>query len=92
MAVAREPALAPEETARRVKRAVIHVGAASGHETAFADAGRRLGLGRLAFHFGGRVGVRGPADADVVTAVCGLFRAWPRAPGVGVGAGRRITG
>ena len=36
---------------------------------------RRLGLGRLAFHFGGRVGVLGPADADVVTAVCGFFSA-----------------
>ena len=73
MTVAGEPVLTPEETARRVKGAVIRVGAAFGHESAFTDAGRRLGLDRWAFYFGVRAGVLGPVDADVVTAVCGFF-------------------
>jgi hypothetical protein len=73
MAVAGEPALTPGETARRVKAAVIGVGAAFGHENAFADAGQRLGLDRWGFYFGGRAGVLGPVDADVVAAVCGFF-------------------
>jgi hypothetical protein len=63
----------PEETARAVKAAVIGVGAAFGHESAFTDAGQRLGLDRWAFYFGGRAGVLGPVDADVVAAVCGFF-------------------
>jgi hypothetical protein len=71
--VAGEPALTPEETARRVKQAVIHLGAAFGHEAAFADAGRRLGLDQRAFYFGARAGVLGPVDSDVVVAVCGFF-------------------
>jgi helix-turn-helix protein len=73
MVVADEPALTPDETARRVKAAVIHVGAAFGHEAAFSDAGRRLGLDQWAFYFGARAGVLGPVDAEVVTAVCGFF-------------------
>lgn len=73
MAVAGEPALTPGETAQRVKAAVIGVGAAFGHERAFTDAGRRLGLDRWAFYFGARAGVLGPVDADVITAVCGFF-------------------
>ena len=71
--VAGEPVLSPEETARRVKRAVVRVGAAFGREAAFADAGRRFGLDRWAFYFGARAGVLGPVDADVVVAVCGFF-------------------
>jgi hypothetical protein len=73
MAVAGEPSLTPGETARRVKAAVIRVGAAFGHESAFTDAGQRLGLDRWAFYFGARAGVLGPVDADVVAAVCGFF-------------------
>jgi hypothetical protein len=73
MVVAGVPSLTPEETARRVKAAVIRVGAAFGHESVFTDAGRRLGLDRWAFYFGARAGVLGPVDADVVTAVCGFF-------------------
>lgn len=66
MAVAAEPALTPEETARRVKAAVLHVGAAAcGHETAFAYAGRRLGLGRWAVYFGTRAGLLGKRGAVV---------------------------
>jgi hypothetical protein len=65
--------LTPEETARTVKAAVTRVGAAFGDENAFTDAGRRLGLDRWAFYFGGRAGVLGPVDADVVAAVCGFF-------------------
>jgi hypothetical protein len=85
MATAGEPALTPGETARRAKMAVIHIGAAFGHEASFAEAGRRLGLGRWAFYFGARAGVLGDVDADVVTAVCGFFapglvrRAWESA-------------
>lgn len=71
--IADEPALTPEGTGRRVKAAVIHVGAAFGHEAAFSDAGRQLGLGRWSFYFGARAGVLGPVDAEVVTAVCGFF-------------------
>ena len=71
--VAGEPALSPGETARRVKPAVVHAGAAFGHEAAFADAGRRFGLDRWAFYFGARAGVLGPVDADVVVAACGFF-------------------
>ncbi len=83
--VAGEPVLSPEETARQVKRAVVHVGAAFGREAAFADAGQRFGLDRRAFYFGARAGVLGPVDADVVVAVCGFFapalvrRAWDSA-------------
>jgi Helix-turn-helix family len=73
MVSANEPALTPEETARRVKTAIIGVGAAFGHEAAFRDAGRRRGLDRWAFYFGARAGVLGPVDAEVVTAVCGFF-------------------
>ncbi len=65
MTAAGEPVLTPEETARRVKAAVIGVGAAFGHERAFAEAGRRLALDRWAFYFGARAGVLGPVDADV---------------------------
>jgi hypothetical protein len=73
VAVAAEPVLTPGETARRVKQAVIHVGAAFGHEAAFADAGQRFGLDWWAFYFGARAGVLGPVDADVVVAACGFF-------------------
>lgn len=73
MVVADEPALTPWETGRRVKDTVIHVGAAFGHEAAFRDAGRQLGLDQWAFYFGARAGVLGPVDAEVVTAVCGFF-------------------
>jgi hypothetical protein len=73
MAIGGEPTLTPEATARAVKAAVKGVGAAFGHESAFADAGRRFGLERWAFYFGARAGVLGPVDADVVAAVCGFF-------------------
>jgi hypothetical protein len=73
MGIAGDMVLTPEETARRVKAAVIHVGAAFGHEEDFADTGRRLGLDQWAFYFGARAGVLGPVGADVVTAVCGFF-------------------
>lgn len=73
MVVAGEPVLTPQETAGLVKDAIINVGAAFGHETAFSEAGRRLGLDRWAFYFGARAGVLGPVDAEVVTAVCGFF-------------------
>lgn len=68
-----EPALTPSETARRVKRAVVHAGAAFGHEASFAEAGRRLGLDPWAFYFGARAGVLGTVEADVVIAACGFF-------------------
>jgi hypothetical protein len=68
-----EPALTPEETARQVKRAVIRVGAAFGHELAFRTAAQRFGLDRWAFYFGARAGVLGPVGADVVVAACGFF-------------------
>jgi hypothetical protein len=73
MTAAGEPALPPSETARRVKMAVIDIGAAFGHEASFTETGRRLGLGRWAFYFGARAGVLGAVDADVVAAVCGFF-------------------
>jgi len=73
MATASEPALTPEETGRRVKAAIIAIGAAFGHEASFAEAGRRRGLDRWGFYFGARAGVLGPVDADVVTAACGFF-------------------
>jgi hypothetical protein len=72
MSSASEP-LTPAQTARLVKGAVIHVGAAFGHEAAFAKAGRRLGLEQWAFYFGARAGVLGRVGPDVVTAVCGFF-------------------
>jgi hypothetical protein len=68
-----EPALTPEETARRVRDAVVEVGAAFGHEASFAETGRRLGLDQWAFYFGARAGVLGPVAADVVVAACGFF-------------------
>ncbi len=71
--IADEAALTPHETGRRVKAAVIRLGAAFGHEAAFGDAGRQLGLDQRSFYFGARAGVLGPVDAEVVTAVCGLF-------------------
>jgi hypothetical protein len=46
---------------------------AFGHEAAFSDAGRQLGLDQWAFYFGARAGVLGPVDAEVVMAVCGFF-------------------
>jgi hypothetical protein len=73
MTTAGEAALTPGETARRVKLAVIHVGAAFGHEASFAETGRRLDLDPWAFYFGARAGVLGRVDADVVTAACGFF-------------------
>jgi hypothetical protein len=73
MTVGGEPALTPAETARRVKMAVVRIGAAFGHEASFAETGRRLGLSRWEIYFGARAGVLGVVDADVVTAVCGFF-------------------
>lgn len=73
MSSAQQPELAPGETARRVKTAVIQLGAAFGHEASFVEAGRRLGLGRWEFYFGARAGVLGTVDADVVAAACGFF-------------------
>jgi hypothetical protein len=73
MTIAGEPGLTPAQTARAVKRAVIHVGAAFGHEASFAATGRRLGLDPWAFYFGARAGVLGRVDAAVVTAACGFF-------------------
>jgi hypothetical protein len=35
--------------------------------------GQELGLARWPFSFGGRAGVLGDVDADVVAAVCGFF-------------------
>jgi hypothetical protein len=66
-----EPVLTRGETARRVKTAVIEIGAAFGHEESFAEAGRRLGLGRWAFYFGARAGVLGVVDADVARPFAG---------------------
>jgi hypothetical protein len=73
MSSVHRPGLTPGETARRVKTGVIQVGAAFGHEASFAEAGRRLGLGRWEFYFGARAGVLGTVDAEVVTAACGFF-------------------
>ncbi|MFG2000444.1 hypothetical protein ACGFNU_14980 [Spirillospora sp. NPDC048911] len=73
MAIADEPALTPEKSARLAKKAVIQVGAASGHEAAFAKARQRFGLDRWAFYVGAGAGVLGTVDADVVVAVCGFF-------------------
>jgi hypothetical protein len=75
MSSAHRPGLSAGETARRVKTAVIHVGAAFGDDASFAEAGRRLGLGRWELYFGARAGVLGTVDADVVTAACGFFAA-----------------
>jgi len=73
MAAARGHSLTPAETARLVKGAVVHAGAAFGQQPAFAEAGQRLGLDRWAFYFGARAGVLGRVGAEVVTAVCGFF-------------------
>ena len=56
-----------------MKPAVVGLGAAFGHAPSFVEHGRRLGLDRWAFYFGGRAGVLGPAGAEVVAAACGFF-------------------
>lgn len=73
MTIADGPGPTPAETARRVKRAVIDIGAAFGHEESFTETGLRLGLDRWQFYFGARAGVLGSVDADVVTSACGFF-------------------
>ncbi len=65
--------LTPRETARRIKPAVIHVGAAFGQDASFAETGRRLGLSRWEFYFGARGGALGSVDADAIAAACGFF-------------------
>jgi hypothetical protein len=65
--------MTPEEAVRHSKYVVIELGAAFGHDPRSRARGRRLGLARWPFYFGGRAGVLGEVDADVVTAACGFF-------------------
>jgi hypothetical protein len=58
-----------------VKSAVVHLGAAFGHDRSFAAHAQRLGFGadQWPFYFGGRAGVLGQVDAEVIAAACGFF-------------------
>lgn len=58
---------------RRTKRIVIKVGAAFGETERFGARGEGLRLSRWPFYFGGRAGVLGDVDAEVVAAACGFF-------------------
>ncbi|MGJ6968413.1 SCO6745 family protein [Streptosporangium sp. G11] len=65
--------MTPDDVVRHTKHTVIRAGAAFGHDPVYRTRGRQLGLTRWPFYFGGRAGVLGDVDADVVAAVCGFF-------------------
>lgn len=65
--------MTPGDVVRRTKHVVIGVGAAFGSDPLYRARGQHLGLSRWPFYFGGRAGVLGDVDADVVVAACGFF-------------------
>ncbi|MGP3965970.1 SCO6745 family protein [Nonomuraea sp. 3N208] len=65
--------MTPEEVVQHTKQVVIMVGAAFGKTDRFRARGESLGLSHWPFYFGGRAGVLGDVDAEVVTAACGFF-------------------
>ncbi|WP_336208866.1 SCO6745 family protein [Nonomuraea sp. LPB2021202275-12-8] len=65
--------MTPGEAVRRTRHVVTGVGAAFGQDPGYRARGRRLGLSRWPFYFGGRAGVLGDVGAEVVTAACGFF-------------------
>lgn len=67
--------MTPEETSIAAKSAVVHLGPAFGHDRSFAAHAERLGFGdgHWPFYFGGRAGVLGEVDAEVIAAACGFF-------------------
>lgn len=65
--------MTPEDVVRHTKQAVVMVGAAFGETDRFRARGESLGLSRWPFYFGGRAGVLGDVDAQVVAAACGFF-------------------
>ncbi|MEV4172257.1 hypothetical protein [Nonomuraea sp. NPDC049709] len=65
--------MTPEDVVRQTKQVVTATGAAFGDDPAYRARGARMGLSRRAFYFGGRAGVLGEVDAEVVAAACGFF-------------------
>jgi hypothetical protein len=65
--------MTPEDVVLRTKTVVTGVGAAFGSDPRYRARGLQLGLAQWQFYFGGRGGVLGDVDGEVVAAACGFF-------------------